>query len=589
MKKPALSFLAATIAIVMSASSNAGEGALDIFFGSNGKQTTSFSNWNDEARDIALQSDGKIVLAGRAGNDQGTEDDFALLRLNADGQLDSSFGIGGKTTTAFFPDSDHFDVAEAVAIQPDGRIIAAGWSFNPQNRRVFALARYLSNGQLDTSFGENGLVTTAIRNADDYIRDIAIQSDGRIVVTGSSLDPNTNPPQYDFVTARYLANGQLDNSFNDDGIAITPIGAGDDTANAIVIQRDGKIVVAGASCNARSCDTINGNLDFAFVRYNSDGSLDGSFNDDGKATFAANILIHSDGANSLALQADDAIVAAGGRNKGDADYRQLSDFALVRVLPNGQLDTSFGDRGWVKTPIGLDQSGAEAIAYRNDGKLVVTGFANYNTINQDMVLALYNRDGTLDQTFGTAGTGVVTTPIGIGNDAATGVILQPDGKIIIAGGADSGSYRTDFAAVRYEGHDVTPNPFSLGVRSDVDPGMPITAPPVTVSGISAPTLVLARNGEYSINNGPFTSAVGTVKPGDTVTLRHTSASTAGGVVHSTLHIGGMESDFTTITRSGSTNGSGNGGGGSMGLEAAFLFIPALLGWYARRRDKNPAI
>ncbi|MEW6445262.1 MAG: delta-60 repeat domain-containing protein [Pseudomonadota bacterium] len=581
MKRPALSFLTATIAMVMSAAPHAGEGALDILFGSNGKQTTSFSAWNDEARDVARQTDGKIVLAGRAGNDAGSEDDFALLRYNADGQLDTTFGVGGKITTAFFS-PDNWDVAEAVAIQADGKIVAAGWSIAPAGNSVFALARYLSNGQLDTSFGANGLVTTNIRNSDDFINDIAIQADGKIVVTGGSRDAATTPAQYDFVTVRYLANGQLDTSFDGDGIAITPIGASDEWANGIVIQRDGKVVVAGASCNAGACDTTNGNFDFAFVRYNSNGSLDGGFNDDGKATFATAILTHSDGATRLALQADDSIVAAGGRDKGDADYRQLGDFALVRIFPNGQLDTSFGDRGWVRTPIGLDASGAGDIAYRNDGKLVVAGSAIYNAVNADVALALYNRNGSLDQTFGTAGTGIVTTPIGAGNDYATGVTLQPDGKIVIAGGADSGSYRLDFTGVRYEGHDVTATAFSLGARADVEAGAAITAQPVTVSGISAPTLVLARNGEYSINNGPFTSAVGTVNAGDIVTLRHTSSSAAGGSARSTLHIGGMESDFTTTTR------TDNGGGGSMGLESLALLTLPLLGWYARRRERSTA-
>jgi uncharacterized delta-60 repeat protein len=579
MKRLEFSFITSAIVFSLSMASFAAEGELDPLFGSSGKQTTSFSAWNDEARDSALQADGKIVLVGRAGNDQGTEDDFALLRYNRDGQLDTSFGIGGKVTTAFFNPDTGWDVAEAVAIQPDGKIIAAGWSVTPADNRVFALARYLPNGQLDASFGVNGMVTTAIRGEDDFIRDIAIQADGKLVVTGASLDPATNPRQYDIATARYLPNGQLDPSFDGDGIAITPIGGSDERANGIVIQRDDRIVVAGASCNALSCDTINGNFDFAFVRYNPDGSLDHSFNDDGKATFATAILTHSDGAKRLVLQADDALVAAGGRDKGDANYRQLGDFALVRVLPNGQLDTSFGSSGWVKTPIGLDASGANDIAYRGDGKLVVVGAAAYNTVNNDFAIALYHHDGSLDQTFGSAGTGIVTLPLGMGEDHANAVNLQPDGKIVVTGAADSGSYRLDFAALRLEGADVTPDTFNLGTRNDVDASTWVYAPPVTVKGIDAPTLVLARNGEYSINNGPYTTTPGMVQAGDVVILRHMSSATAGGTAKSSLHIGGVEADFVTTTRT-------NGGGGAVGLEGLALLGLPIMGWLMRRRQQQ---
>lgn len=578
MKRLELSIIASAAILFFSTASLAGEGGLDPLWGSSGKQTTSFSAWNDEATDSALQADGKIVLAGRAGNDQGTEDDFALLRYNRDGQLDTTFGIGGKVTTAFFYPDNGWDVAEAVAVQPDGKIIAAGWSVTPAGKRVFALSRYFPDGQLDASFGVGGLVTTTIRGVDDFIRDIAIQADGKLVVTGASLDPVTNPRQYDIATARYLPNGQLDSSFDGDGTAITPIGGSDDQANGIVIQRDGKIVVAGSSCNALSCDTVNGNLDFAFVRYNPDGSLDASFNDDGKATFATAILTYSDGASRLALQADGALVAAGGRNKGDANYRQMGDFALVRVLPNGQLDTGFGNGGWVKTPIGLDVSGAGDIAYRNDGKLVVVGSAAYNTVNNDFAIALYNRDGSLDQVFGDAGTGVVTIPFGMGKDHANAVNLQPDGGIVVTGAADSGSYRLDFAALRLEGSDVTPDTFSLGPRNDVDASTWVYAPTVTVKEISAPTLVLARNGEYSINNGTYTATVGTVNPGDVVVLRHMSSATGGGTAKSSLHIGGVEAEFVTTTRTNS------GGGGAVGLDGLALLSLPIIGWLMRRRQ-----
>jgi uncharacterized delta-60 repeat protein len=557
-------------------------GALDKTFGSLGKQTTSFSPWGDVAHDVALQSNGKIVLAGHASNTDGTDDDFALLRYNADGNLDTTFGVGGKTTTAFFagPD-DRIEQAEGVVVQPDGKIIAAGWTMNPQGQIVFALARYNVDGRLDSSFDTDGLVTTKLRalaedNA-DFIRDVALQADGKIVVTGMSFDSVKG--KMDFATARYLSNGQLDTSFGTNGIVITPIGASNDGASGIVIQPDGKIVAAGQSCNSLDCDTINGNYDFAFVRYNANGSLDSSFNDDGKATFATAILIYSDGASRVTLQQDGSIVAAGGRTKGDNNYRQRGDFALVRLLPNGQLDTSFGQMGWVKTPIGLDASGAADIAYRPNGQLVVAGAAQYNTVNTSYAIAMYNANGSLDTSFGQAGSGIVTTPFGANPSGANGVALQPNGNIVVVGSADSAAYHDDFAAARYLAPNVIPNAFGFTPLGSQEVSTMVTSAPITLSGLEAPTLVMFSGaGDYSINGGEYTRANGMVGPGDQITVRQTTSASNNTTQTSNLVIGGVNGNFSTTTRAQ----AGSSGGGAMGLEGLALFGVPLLAW-ARRR------
>lgn len=558
--------LSLSIALALGASAAfATPGDLDVRFGSNGKQTTSFSPWNDQARDVALQSDGRIVLAGRAGNTEGTEDDFALLRYGTDGNLDTSFGTGGKVTTAFWdaPD-DRFDVAESVVVQPDGRIIAAGWTVAPDQSVRFAMARYLANGQLDSSFGVGGRVVTSVRGLSDAIMDIALQRDGKIVVTGESLNPVTGDS--DIVTARYHANGTLDASFDLDGVAITPIGPSDDYANGLIIQTDGKIVVAGGSCNSLDCTTVNGNFDFAFARYNTNGSLDASFSDDGKATFASAILIYSDGASRLALQEDGKLVAAGGRDKGVTEMRQLGDFAVMRVLPNGQLDTGFGDRGWVKTPIGLDSSWAMDVAYRPDGKLVVSGAAVFNTVNTSFATVLYNADGSVDYSFGGNGTGIVTTPFGASMAEAWGLKLQPDGGIVLAGMADSGAYRGDFAALRYLGDDVIPDAYGFGAQSGLKPSTVAVSNPVTISGITAPTIINVSDetgkcaGEYNINGGEYTTAWGMVKAGDVVTVRNKSNAAYSGQSCTRLSVGMVRSEFVTTTEGGAS-----GGGGALGL------------------------
>lgn len=590
MKKLTLAPLSTALLLALSASSHAAFdpaqfGALDINFGSQGKQTTSFSPWNDAAHDLALQSNGKVVLAGHANNADGNDDDFALLRYNADGNLDTTFGTGGKLTTHFFasPD-DREEQAEAVAIQADGKIVAAGWTINPQGQAVFALARYNVDGSLDKSFDVDGLVTTKLRakveDDADYIRDVVIQPDGKIVVTGMSYDSVKGSS--DFATARYLSNGALDPSFGSNGIVITPIGESDDGASGLVLQPDGKLVAAGASCNSLDCDTANGNFDFAFVRYNADGSLDKTFNDDGKAAFSTAILVFSDGASRVTLQPDGRIVAAGGRMKGDDNYRQRGDFALVRLLPNGQLDSSFGQMGWVKTPIGLDVSGAADIAYRPDGKLVVVGAAEYNTVNSDFAIAMYNPNGSLDVSFGQAGSGIVTTPFGASPDAANAVALQPNGDIVVAGSADSAAYHEDFAAVRYKAPDVIPNPFSFTPVGSQDASTWVSSQAITISGIEAPTPISIVGGQYNINGGEFTSAPGMVAPGDQVIVRQMTSSSYNTTTHSVLTIGGMSGEFYTTTR---TNAEIGGGGGAMGLEGLALFGVPLLAW-ARRRMGN---
>ncbi len=590
--------LAAALLLALSASSQAAFdpaqfGALDMNFGSQGKQTTSFSQGNDAAHDVALQSNGKIVLAGFARNKENTNDDFALLRYNADGQLDTTFGVGGKITTQFWAaPHENMEQANAVALQADGKIIAAGFTLNPQGQTVFALARYNVDGTLDKSFDVDGLVTTRLRNKpeemDDYITDIALQADGKIVVTGWSLsyDDKEKRSHFDIATVRYLSNGALDQSFGaaKTGIVITPMGQSDDGANGLVIQPDGKIVVAGASCNSLDCSVTNGNFDFAFARYNTDGSLDNTFNDDGKATFATSILIYNDGASRVTLQQDGRIVAAGGRSKGDDNYRQMGDFALVRLNSNGQLDTGFGAMGWVKTPIGLDRSGAADIAYRPDGKLVAAGAALYNTVNSDFAIAMYNSNGSLDTTFGQAASGIVTTRIGGGMDGANGIVLQPNGDMVVAGVADSSAYLDDFAAVRLKGADVIPNAFSFTPLGAQDISTSVTSAPLTLSGIEGATLVLFSGaGDYRINGGEYTRQPSMVGPGDQITVRQTTSSQFATTQTSYLTIGGVNGEFSTTTRAQAESG----GGGAVGLEGLALFGVPLLAW-ARRRMNSKA-
>jgi uncharacterized delta-60 repeat protein len=215
-----------------------------------GKVTTAIGSGIDIAYSVAIQTDGKIVAAGfsRSG---GSNDDFALVRYNTNGTLDTTFDSDGKVTTAI---GSGADIAQSVAIQTDGKIVAAGYSNNGSNVD-FALVRYNTDGTLDTSFDSDGKVTTDIASDNDFAYSVALQSDGKIVVAGHS----DNGSNEDFALVRYNTDGTLDTSFDSDGKVTTGIGSEDD-AFSVAIQSDGKIVVAGLRSNGN-------NRDFALVRY----------------------------------------------------------------------------------------------------------------------------------------------------------------------------------------------------------------------------------------------------------------------------------------------------------------------------------
>src|SRR5215472_16863891 len=241
------------LCLVLCASASFAQSGLDPTFGTGGRVTTDFGGTGAAARTVAVQADGKILTAGVAAS-TGVAD-FALARYNSDGTLDVSFGTGGQVTTDFAGANDQ---AESVSVQPDGRIVAAGAAGPYINRGFdFALARYNSNGTLDTSFGTSGKVTTDFASANDVPSEpsaVALQRDGKIVVMGETLVGGV----YDFALARYDSNGTLDTSFGTSGKVTTDFAGGNDLPFSIAVQPDGNIVVAGGV-------TINGRSDFALV------------------------------------------------------------------------------------------------------------------------------------------------------------------------------------------------------------------------------------------------------------------------------------------------------------------------------------
>jgi|GEM_PF-2122868 len=419
----------AVLWIVVSSLAAALPGAPDATFGSGfGTVITPIGSGTDVAYSLALQPDGMFVVAGTCSN--GTDYDFCLARYLANGALDTNFNGIGKVLTTI---GNGNDGAYSVALQPDGKIVVSGSCLNGTTYD-FCLARYLASGALDLSFNGSGKVMTAIGSGTDAAYSVALQPDGKIVVAGRC----SNGTNTDFCLARYLASGALDVSLNSTGTVITTIGGGSDVARGVALQPDGKIVVAGYCSNGIT-------YDFCLARYLASGTLDASFN--GSGTVISPIGVGDDYAISLALQPDGKIIVSGVCSNG-----ANSDFCLARYLANGTFDTSFNSTGKVITPIGNSDDYGYSVALQPDDKIVVAGYCSNGT-NFDFCLARYLANGTLDTSFNS--TGKVITAIGSGNDVANSAALQPDGKIVVAGFCSNGS-NDDFCLARYDGGPNTP-------------------------------------------------------------------------------------------------------------------------------------
>lgn len=419
----------------MPRASYAQDGSLDLSFDTNGIVTTDIGNYSNIAYSVAIQVDGKIVIAGKTFG--GADDDFALLRYNPNGTFDNTFDTDGIVITQVGSNNDN---AYAIALQPDGKILVAGHGYGGSSGD-FALVRYNTTGSLDTTFDTDGMVLTDIGTNDDYGRALAIQTDGKIVVAGYS----SNGSHYDIALARYNINGSLDNSFDSDGIVTTDIGNYGDIAYSVAIQADGKIVVAGYTESSISSD-------FALARYTTTGSLDTSFDVDGIVT--TDIGTYVNRAYSLAIQTDGKIVVAGYTENGIS-----SDFALARYTANGSIDTSFDGDGIVTTDIANSSDEAYSLTIQSDGKIVAAGYG-INNSNYEFCLTKYNVNGSLDNTFDADG--IVTTNLASYYSYAFSVAMQPDGKIVAAGSAQITNGGDDFSITRYN------NSISTGINAGAE-------------------------------------------------------------------------------------------------------------------------
>ena len=386
------------------------------------------------------------------------------LAFAAPGKLDPSFGTGGMVSTATAPDAGD-DIQDALAIQPDRRILVAGSSDVGTGNFQWRIARYTSKGALDSSFGSGGTVLTPMGSPGnlEHIWDLVLQPDGKIIAVGRALTPTGG---VDSAIARFLSDGQLDGSFGSGGKVFTAIGPSTnrDEGLSAVLDASGRIVVAGF---ARFGTGTAGN-DFALARYLPNGTLDSSFNPGGTrpGIVVIDISGNRDQFNEVAIDASGRIVAAGSARVG-ADRR--SNFAVARFLPNGTLDSSFNPvgpiPGIVTPPLapGDNPDAAKSVAIDAAGRIVAGGFSDTGGFI-DLALARFNPDGSLDTTFGTGGK--VVTNVGPGNtaDDLDQLVIQPTGKILIGGGTAATALfvDSDFMLARYNPDGSLDDSFGTG-------------------------------------------------------------------------------------------------------------------------------
>jgi uncharacterized delta-60 repeat protein len=352
---------------------------LDSTFGNNGIVITPTAN-SSEINAIALQPDGKIVAAGYS-NNLGIYH-FQIARYNIDGTLDNSFGNGGIVITSIGNSSMPF----SIQIQPDGKIITAG-SVEPNNTAPpfqfhSVIVRYNSDGSLDTDFGTGGIVTTMADPMEDGIASILLQINGKIIAGGWAGNQ--------FLLMRYNTDGSLDNTFGIGGMIKTYMEGSQSYIWAIAQQPDGKILAAGTTGDVS-------NYKFALARFNTDGTIDTNFGILGKVTTDFNPFFY-DVATSISLISGGQILLAG--------YSE-SNIAMAKYNNDGTPDVSFGNGGKI-TSGNYPPVPHQSLGIQSDGKIIVSGNTIITPTNSyGYSLTRFNTDGTPDSSFGVSGNIIV--------------------------------------------------------------------------------------------------------------------------------------------------------------------------------------
>lgn len=379
-------------------------GSLDPTFGADGTVSVAISSVDNEGDAVAIQSDGKIIVAGTSG--PGNNLQMTVIRYNADGTMDSSFGENGFTV---INPGNGQSFIKGASVQNDGKIVLAGYTWSSSFSGDFIVVRLNEDGSFDNSFGENGLVVVD-SGMSEVSSSMEIQADGKILVAGDQNDK--------FAVARFNTDGSMDTDFGNEGWAVVQVGGVWSWARDITIQQDGKILLGGYSLD-------NGNR-MAAVRLNTDGTPDGDFGNGGIVNF--NVGQGNDFADGIAVQEDGKILLGGHKWVSNQPLRH--DFVVVRLNTDGSFDSSYGTGGVASANIVNGGNYTASMTVQEDGKAIIAG----NTEDEgdwDVAMVRFNTDGTLDSSFGDGGK--VSTDIHGGPDVGNAVAVQADGRIVLVG------------------------------------------------------------------------------------------------------------------------------------------------------------
>ena len=391
-------------------------GALDSGFGNGGIAADLFSGTSEQARGVVTLPDGKLLVVGESG---GHRSDFVLARYLADGTLDTTFGVGGTVTTDFFGAADS---ARSVALDTRGRIVVAGWALR-DGRADFAVARYLANGTLDSSFDADGRATVDFSGLDDRAAALAFTDDDRIVLAGST----SGVQKFDMAVAVLLENGTLDTTFSGDGRATVDFDGKQDMANAVLVQPDGAVVLGGTSSLIFRTGSVK---DFALVRLTPTGALDTKFSGDGKLLANDNFTTGASTQTTLntMLLRDDGRIIFGGSNGGDILLGEISPAGNLTFYTNDNF--SLAQLGGGPTITSSTET-INDLAFAPDGKLVALGHTIFpGETTQRLFVKRYESDFRFDANFGVSSVSVLPT-LGSGRALA----FAEDGNIVTVGGA----------------------------------------------------------------------------------------------------------------------------------------------------------
>jgi uncharacterized delta-60 repeat protein len=388
-------------------------GTLDQSFGNGGITGLNMPDVIHEFKATAVQADGRIVCVGYMGVN--AQEDLLLVRFLNDGTLDASFGTGGIQTTDVLASESFW----SVALQPDGKIVAAGITYTAANAQLI-IARYNANGTPDATFATSGRQVFDIGDAQEQLTAVAVQPDGKIVATGFVLAAAND---VDMVVVRLNANGSFDTGFSGDGWTTLSYGT-DCAAWGLAVQADGRIVTAGYA-------NPNGAYVGLLARFMPNGAPDLSFNATGAVLFAYNAGSSQDEFWDVVIQPDQKLVAIG------STFEPEGDLLFTRFSSTGALDTDYGTGGSQVIDVAGTFDRSWSGYQQPDGKLVVAGLNQLTAGNRQVVVARLGTNGSRDAGFGT--NGIATVDVGPANDAGLGCAMAADGDVLVTGYTENNS------------------------------------------------------------------------------------------------------------------------------------------------------